>query len=172
MRAPRLHWESHRKRLRQQKPQIKKKVAVTLETRQRTEDPSSHKISASTATERFESLQHKIFSKPTTTKMPVLVIFPVTIIIWIHLALSLIKKFNNLHKLSKTSIYTPSLLNMWVPNSSVTRVSDCVFNNIFKCHFMVQSLTDSIYYVPLYHCTSPGSKIKYLATPNAAPYFS
>lgn len=33
-------------------------------------------------------------------------------------------------------------------------------------------MSDSIYYATFYQCTYPGSKIKYLATPHAPPYFS
>lgn len=45
-----------------------KKVAVTLETRQRLEDSPSCKVLATTSTECFRSVQHKLLSKPTTRK--------------------------------------------------------------------------------------------------------
>lgn len=45
-----------------------KKVAVTLEIRQRLEDSPSCKVLATTSTECFTSVQHKLLSKPTTWK--------------------------------------------------------------------------------------------------------
>lgn len=55
------------KRRRQQKSRIKK-VAITLETRQRLEDSPSCNILATTSTECFRSVQHKLLSKPATLK--------------------------------------------------------------------------------------------------------
>lgn len=111
----------------------------------------------------------------------VIVVFPVKTIIWKHPALSLTstifcfnsKKLNNLNKLSE-NVFLPFLLaiHLWLPNYSLICISDSMSNKTLKCHFMVVSRNDSIYYATLYPCTYPDSKIKYLATPNAVPYFS
>lgn len=111
----------------------------------------------------------------------VIVVFPGKTIMWKHPALSLtstifyfnFKKFNNLNKLSE-SIFLSFLLavHLWLPNYSLICISDSMSNKTLKCHFMVASRNDSIYYATLYPCRYPDSKIKYLATPNAVPYFS
>lgn len=111
----------------------------------------------------------------------VIVVSPVKMIMWKHPALSLtstifyfnFKKFNNLNKLAE-SIFLPFLLaiHLWLPNYSLICISDSMSNKTLKCHFMVASRNDSIYYATLYPCTYPDSKIKYLATPNAVSYSS
>lgn len=110
----------------------------------------------------------------------VIVVFPVKIM-WKHPALSLTSNIfistlrNSIIWISfQKAYFYPSLLTIYLrlPNSSIICISDSMSNNTLKCHFMVTSMNDSIYYATLYPCTYPDSKIKYLATPHAVPYFS